>query len=123
MAETKKKPPTKETIKRATIADMKLLKVHKPQYNRLIDIYAELVYQYNKLTIEFEEGGYQYEVNTDQGGSKKSPIVATLETLRKDILAYSDRLCLNPKALGSIAPPDKGKGNNSSLAAALAGLE
>ena len=23
----------------------------------------------------------------------------TLETLRKDILSYSDRLCLNPKAL------------------------
>ena len=30
---------------------------------------------------------------------KKSPLVQTLETLRKDILSYSDRLCLNPKAL------------------------
>lgn len=65
---------TRETIKRATIADMKKLGVHKLQYNRLINIFAELVEQYNKLTKEFE-GGYQYEVSTDQGGKKKAPIV------------------------------------------------
>lgn len=110
--------PTKETIKRRTIDDMKALKVHKPQYNRLIDIYAELVHQYARLTIEFEEGGYQYEVSTDQGGSKKSPIVATLETLRKDILAYSDRLCLNPKALETVTVDNSKK---SALAEALRG--
>jgi len=65
--------PTKETIKRTTITDMKALGVHKPQYNRLIDIYAELVYQYNTLSAEFENGGFQYEVSTDQGGAKKKP--------------------------------------------------
>lgn len=96
------KTATKETIKRATITDMNKLGIHKPQYNRLIDIYAELVSQYLKLTQEFEEGGYKYEVYTGQGGSKKSPIVAIFETLRKDILAYSDRLCLNPKALETV---------------------
>lgn len=96
------KTASKETIKRATITDMNKLGIHKPQYNRIIDIYAELVSQYLKLTKEFEEGGYQYEVNTGQGGCKKSPIVATLETLRKDILAYSDRLCLNPKSLDAM---------------------
>jgi phage terminase small subunit len=112
--------PTKETVKRRTIEDMKALGVYKPQYNRLIDIYAELVHQYAKLTIEFEEGGYRYEVSTDQGGSKKSPIVATLENLRKDILAYSDRLCLNPKALESVTVE---KGKKSALAAALSALE
>ncbi len=112
--------PTKETIKRATIADMKALKIHKPQYNRLIDIYAKLVYQYNQLTQEFEEGGYQYEVSTDQGGAKKSPIVATLEALRKDILAYSDRLCLNPKSLESVTIEQS---NKSKLAEALAGIK
>lgn len=111
--------PTKETIKRRTIDDMKQLKVHKPQYNRLIDIYAELVFQYNKLTKEFEDGGYKYEVSTDQGGSKKSPIVATLETLRKDILAYSDRLCLNPKSLESVTTE---KDNKSKLGALLTGM-
>lgn len=99
--------PTKETIKRTTITDMKALGVHKPQYNRLIDIYAELVYQYNTLSAEFENGGFQYEVSTDQGGAKKSPILASLETLRKDILAYSDRLCLNPKSFDTVTVEKK----------------
>ncbi|MNW45143.1 hypothetical protein D3C74_223980 [compost metagenome] len=98
---------------------MKALGIHKPQYNRIIDIYAELVFQYNTLTKEFEEGGYRYEVSTDQGGAKKSPILASLETLRKDILAYSDRLCLNPKSLETVTVEKKGK---SALAAALSEL-
>lgn len=110
---------TKETIKRRTIEDMKKLGVHKPQYNRLVDIYAELVFQYNTLTKEFEESGFIYEVSTEQGGSKKAPIVATLETLRKDILAYSDRLCLNPKSLESVTVE---KGKQSTLATVLKGL-
>ncbi|MDR7870318.1 MAG: P27 family phage terminase small subunit [Tissierellaceae bacterium] len=114
------KVPTKETIKRRTIEDMKKLGTHKSQYNRLIDIYSELVFQYLTLNNEFEEGGYQYEVATDQGGTKKSPIVATLETLRKDILAYSDRLCLNPKSLETVTVE---KGNKSKLASVLSKLE
>ena len=114
------KVPTKETIKRRTIADMKKLGVHKPQYNRLIDIYSELVYQFLKLNNKFEEGGYQYEVSTDKGGTKKAPIVATLETLRKDVLAYSDRLCLNPKSLENVTAESN---NKSKLASVLSKLE
>lgn len=92
----------KEFIRKATIRDMKALKVYKKQYDRLIDIYAELVAQYNRLTETFADTGYQVESETAQGGAKKSPLIATLETLRKDILAYSDRLCLNPKSLETI---------------------
>ncbi len=111
---------TKDTIKRSTIADMNKLGVYKPQYNRIIDIYSEIVCQYLILTKEFEEGGYEYEVETMQGGSKKSPIVATIENLRKDILAYSDRLCLNPKALESVTVTTT---NKSKLSEALKGLK
>ena len=114
------KLPSKETIKRATVTDMNKLGIHKPQYNRLIDIYAGLVYQYNLLLDEFESKGYRFEVETMQGGSKKSPIVATLETLRKDILAYSDRLCLNPKSLENITAEAN---NKNSLFAMLSGIE
>lgn len=110
---------SKETIKRRTIDDMKKLGIHKPQYNRLIDIYSELVFQYETLTDKFEKGGYRYEVSTDQGGTKKSPIVATLETLRKDILAYSDRLCLNPKSLENVTAETSKK---STLASVLSDL-
>lgn len=114
------KIPTKETIKRRTISDMKALGVHKQQYNRLIDIYSELVFQYLKLNDEFESEGYKYETYTAAGGAKKSPIVATLENLRKDILAYSDRLCLNPKAIENVTAEKKDK---SKLASVLSSLE
>ncbi|WP_404466550.1 P27 family phage terminase small subunit [Planococcus rifietoensis] len=114
------KIPTKETIKRRTITDMKELGIHKPQYNRLIDIYSELVFQYLQLNEEFEKEGYQYESYTAAGGAKKSPIVATLETLRKDILAYSDRLCLNPKSLETVSAEQEGK---SKLAGVLSMLK
>jgi len=99
---------------------MKSLGVHKPQYNRMIDIYSELVFQYLKLNDEFESGGYEYESFTAAGGAKKSPIVATLESLRKDILAYSDRLCLNPKSLETVTAETE---NKSTLAGVLSKLE
>lgn len=116
------KLPGKETIKRTTVADMKKLGVYKPEYNRLIDIYAELVEQYWILNQQFKSSGYDFEVETIQGGSKKAPIVATLEALRKDILAYSDRLCLNPKALETVTSDEK-PGKKSKLAQVLKDLK
>ena len=113
------KVPTQESIKRKTIRDMKELGVHKPQFNRLIDIYAGLVHQYLIALKEFEASGYVYEVETAAGGSKKSPIVTTLETLRKDILQYSDRLCLNPKSLETVTTESA---NKSKLASVLSEL-
>ncbi|MBT2723058.1 P27 family phage terminase small subunit [Bacillus sp. ISL-46] len=99
------KPTTnKETIKKNTIRDMKSLGVYKPEYNPLINVYADLMSQYLRANREFEESGFQYETETAAGGTKKSAIVATLENLRKDLLAYSDRLCINPKS-NNIDPP------------------
>lgn len=114
------KVPTKETIKRRTIDDMKKLGIYKLQYNRLIDIYSGLVHQYLTLNKKFEDGDYKVEAYTDQGSPKKAPIVATLENLRKDILAYSDRLCLNPKALENVTAEKEQK---SKLASVLSNLE
>lgn len=116
-----RKATTKETIKKNTIEDMKKLGIYKPEYDRVIDVYSELCEQYEKLTREYINNGYQYSTETAQGGAKKSPIVATLETLRKDILAYSDRLCLNPKSLGSITPENTNK--KSKLASVLSSLQ
>lgn len=111
---------TKATIKRNTISHMKALGVFKPQYDRIIDIYAELCEQYDKLTKEFIKGGYDFEVSTAQGGAKKAPIVATLESLRKDILAYSDRLCLNPKSIETVTTE---KATKSKLVSVLGELK
>lgn len=112
----------KDTIKKNTISDMKKLGVYKPEYDAIITIYAELREQYERLTKEFKDGNYDYSVETIQGGEKKSPLVATLECLRKDILQYSDRLCLNPKS----NQPEGKKPNQqkkSALAEALSSIE
>lgn len=90
---------TKATIRKQTISDMKKLGVYRPEYDRIIDIYAGLWEQYHRLMSEYDkEGRYGYATLTADGGEKKSPLVGTIEAVRRDILAYSDRLMLNPKA-------------------------
>lgn len=114
------KVSTKETIKRRTIDDMKKLGIYKKEYNRLIDIYSGLVHQYLILNQKFEDEDYEVQVESAQGGPKKAPIVAALENLRKDILAYSDRLCLNPKSLENVTAEREQK---SKLESVLNSLE
>lgn len=90
---------TKATIKSNTVRDMQKLGVYRPEYDRIVDIYAGLCEQYHHLLKEYATPkGYRYAIETDGGGEKKSPLVNTIEAVRRDILAYSDRLCLNPKA-------------------------
>lgn len=105
-----KKATTKETIAKNTRRDMETLGIYKPEYDPLIDVYADLFSQYLFFMKEFESTGFQYETETANGGSKKSAIVSTIETLRKDLLAYSDRLCLNPKSL-NLEPPKEKEGS------------
>lgn len=101
---------TKATIKNQTVQDMKKLGVYRPEYDRLIDIYAGLWEQYHRLMKEYDtKDGYQYATDTGSGGAKKSPLVTAIEAVRRDILAYSDRLCLNPKAERERKLPPAGK--------------
>lgn len=90
---------SKKSAKTLTIRSMKKLGIYKKEYDKIIDIYAELIEQYEILLHQFEESGRKCVSATADGGEKKSPLVATLENLRKDILQYSDRLMLNPKAI------------------------
>lgn len=101
-----------KSIFETTVENMKSLGIYKPEYDGTIQIYAQLCEQYIIITERFEKSRYQLQTKSAQGGMKKSPIVATLENLRKDILSYSDRLCLNPKAfdsLGKEVQPEKSK--------------
>lgn len=101
---------TKATIKSQTVNDMKKLGVYRSEYDRIIDIYAGLCEQYHRLMKEYDtRSGYQYSTDTGAGGAKKSPLVGTIESVRRDILAYSDRLCLNPKAEREGKLPPAGK--------------
>jgi phage terminase small subunit len=109
----------KATIKSNTTRDMKNLGVYKNEYDPLIDVYADLLSQYIRANRMFEDSGYQYETETAAGGTKKSALVATLEVLRKDLLAYSDRLCLNPKAIQAVTTDTP---KQSKLAEVLSGI-
>ena len=93
-------PPatTKATIKKQTVAAMKKLGTYRPEYDRVVDIYAGLWEQYHRLMSEYDKDSRGYATPTADGGEKKSPLVSALESLRRDILAYSDRLMLNPKS-------------------------
>lgn len=97
-------------IKSQVIERMKKLEAYKPEFEDAITIYSDLLYQYKIKTREYSQLGYPTE--TDDG--KRPIIVITLETLRKDILAYSNILLLNPKMQS-----DKPKEKQSKLGEAL----
>lgn len=109
----------KDTIKAQTVREMKSMGTYRSEYDALIDVYAGLREQYERLLMEYSDGkSYKYATLTADGGEKKSPLSLTLESLRKDILAYSDRLMLNPKARAdSGKKPEK----KSKLAGVLSG--
>lgn len=77
---------------------MQSLGTYKIQYDPAIEILCQLKRQYDALTKEFEDSGYRYYEET-MSGSKKAPIVITLEGLRRDILNYMSQLGLTPHGL------------------------
>lgn len=114
---------TKETIKKRTIEAMTNLNVYKAEYDAVIDIYSELKEQYERYTKELESQGYKYSEFTAQGGEKKSPLIAVLETLRKDILQYSVQLGLTPAGLKKMNEKSGDNEKKSILAEALKRIE
>lgn len=93
---------TAEGFKNQTIREMKSLGIYKQEFDTIIGIYSGLLEQYTRINQEYIKSNMNYEVYTAQGGSKKAPIVATLEILRKDILNYAAQLGLTVKGLDSI---------------------
>lgn len=79
------------------------LGVYKPEFEFTISIYAGLIEQYNALEKEFKKTKFTVIEKTGYSdNAKKNPLVATLENLRKDILAYSNALGLTPSGLKKI---------------------
>lgn len=103
------------SVKERVTQDMKGLGVYKTEYDNIITIYCDLLTQYDDAQKKFIDSNYQYETSTAAGGTKKSAIVATLENLRKDIIAYSDRLCLNPRAIENITTENKKQSSLSDI--------
>ena len=77
---------------------MLALNVYKPEFDTAIERYVKLSKEFQKIYSEYEDGGFQYEIDTEKG-VKKAPIVGVLETLRRDILAIENSLGLTPMGL------------------------
>lgn len=94
------------------------LGIYKPEFDPVIEIYGQLREQYDELTKRFIASGFDFEECTNVG-TKKAPIVTTLESLRKDILSYAAQLGLTPQGLLKADDSAFRKKKESALAAAL----
>jgi phage terminase small subunit len=103
---------TAETVKKNTIAELKRLNLFKPEFNRVIGVYAETFERYSRLLRAATENDYQ----------ARTPIVISIEATRRDLLNYSAQLGLTPSAYRKISGELQPKKNNSKLAAALGKL-
>lgn len=97
-------PLTKKKIIQETKKAMQQLGTYRKEFDRVIDIYSSLIFQYIEAEKQLETNEFKTtETHVNKLGfenEKKSPILSVMEALRKDILNYSDRLMLNPRSLG-----------------------
>lgn len=107
------RPKGQSTIKARVVKSMKEMGTYTKHYDDIIEIYSGLLYDYKMARDEFIEGGSRVTEEHETGRGtiveRKTPLVQTMENLRKDIVTYSDRLGLNPKAVGIEPPKPKGK--------------
>ena len=68
---------------------------YRKEYDQALKNLTQMQKQYDELSKRFAKAGYPFEVQTEQG-TKKAPIVTTLEALRRDILAYMNALGFTP---------------------------
>ncbi|HHV63833.1 MAG TPA: P27 family phage terminase small subunit [Peptococcaceae bacterium] len=111
-----------KSIINQTREQMKALGVYKPEFEPIIEVYSQLREQYKVLTERFIASDYNFKEYTNTG-TKKAPIVTTLESLRKDILAYAAQLGLTPQGLLKTDDKAFAKKKQSILTTALKGLD
>ena len=106
------RPITANYIRKATVKNMKSLGTYRKEFDHLINIYANMLYQYILYEEEHATNDYKVaDIYVNKAGAenlRKLPLINVMETLRKDILSYSDKLMLNPKALGEVIAQDTG---------------
>lgn len=89
----------KRKYKKLVIANMTSLKAYRPEFDTLIEVYSGMLAQYDIFSERLIDSDLDIEVKTERGGSRKSATATAQEKLRTDLITYSDRLMLNPKAL------------------------
>ena len=114
----------KQTIKNQIVSNMRELGVYSKEYRTTIDVFVDMVHQYEVFSEQFEDEGYKVqEEHTNKAGAtnmRKTPTYAAMEKLRMDISTYSNLLCLNPKSLEAVTANAQ---SESKLASVLNKLE
>lgn len=88
-----------ETINKTNVENKMIsLGVYKKEFVAAIERYVQLSKEYKKIYSAYKKSGYECEIVTDNK-ARKSPTVATLEGLRRDILSLEDALGLTPRGL------------------------
>ena len=104
------KPVTAKSIKSKVVKQMKDLGTYRKEFEMIIDIFAGMLYQYQKLAQDYADMGYPvtdtYVNKAGAENERKVPILTAMEILRKDILSYSNQLMMNPKSLGEVVEQD-----------------
>lgn len=108
--------------KKSVVENLTTLNIYKKEFDTTIEIYVDLIKQYSKISKEFKAKNCKTEEKTAAGDGKKSPTVAALENLRKDILSYSTALGLTPAGLKKINEKSMAQKKQSKLAKALSDL-
>lgn len=90
---------TADGFKKRTIESMKNLGTYRSEYDQIIDVYAKLLEQYEKLRKNIGLDDLMV----------RSDATITLEKLRTDIAKYADMLCLSPKSFEKAKIKEKPK--------------
>jgi P27 family predicted phage terminase small subunit len=100
--------------------DMKSLGIYKPEFDITINMYCGLVEQYEAIQKDFKKSKFTVVENTGYSDNKKkSPVIVSMESLRKDILTYATALGLTPQGLKKLQKDDQEKKPVSKLEMAL----
>ena len=92
--------PTRTSHKRLTaevVAMMTQLGTYRPEYDGAISIYVDTLIDYRRQLAAYRKSGSVCSIPSSQG-MKKNPLVTTIESDRKDLLAYGEALGLTPRA-------------------------
>lgn len=108
-------------ITRKIKKSMQELNTYSREYDIVIEKLADLLMLYEKLMEQIRAADYSVVSETAAGGKKKSAVFAALNDVLKQIATYSDRLCLNPKAM--IGTDGAEKKQESKLDAVLSGMK
>ena len=87
------KPITAKSIKAKVIKQMKDLGTYRKEFEMIIDIFAGMLFQYQKLAQDYADMGYPVtDVYVNKAGAeneRKVPILTAMEILRKEFTVFA----------------------------------